>query len=209
MDDDVIEISEWKTPATDYPEKEFGTAKIVHGFYNYGYFHNYGVNGYIFFEVTKQIPITSLEIKDDKGIWQTWMVDDPPHFWSMQNYAKNSSGRVLVAGLGLGLVTGELLNSVDVDSITVVEKNKDVIGLISPLLPKAIDVQFRILNEDFYDFINETNEEFDRLIIDLWVSGSAEETKRILGEEVRPLAYYLKKIFPDASAVFHGFGLSW
>lgn len=209
MSDNVIEIEEWKTPATDYPEKEFGSAKIVHGFYNWGHYHNYGVNGYTFFEVKKQIPVTSLEIEDDKGIWQTWMVDDPPHWWSMKNYAENSSGRVLVAGLGLGLVTGELLNNVDVDSVTVVEHNKDVIGLISPLLPEAIDVQFEIVNQDFYKFINETDEKFDRLIIDLWVTGSAEETLRVLTDEVRPLAYYLMKLFPDASAVFHGFGLAW
>lgn len=36
------------------------------------------------------------------------MVDDPPHFWSMQDYTRKSIGNVLVAGLGLGLVTHEL-----------------------------------------------------------------------------------------------------
>lgn len=209
MDKEVIELREWKTPATDYPEKEFGSARIVHGFYNWGHFHNYGVNGYTFFEVKKQIPVTSLEIKDDKGIWQTWMVDDCPHWWSMQNYAANSLGRVLVAGLGLGLVTGELLNNVDVDSVTVIELNKDVIGLISPLLPEAKNVEFEIINKDFYKFINETDEYFDRIIIDLWATGSAEETLRVLNEEVIPFSHYIKKLFPGASAVFHGFGIAW
>lgn len=145
-DSEVIKISEWKTPATDYPEKQVNSAKIVHGFYNYGYFHNYGVRGYKYFEVTKQIPVTSLEIKDEKSkIWYTWMVDDPPHFWSMQDYARNSIGRVLVAGLGLGLVVYELLDNVtninnsnmlskmlsDVDSITVVERNEDVFAAVA------------------------------------------------------------------------------
>lgn len=209
MEEETIDIREWKTPATDYPEKEFGSAKIVHGFYNWGHFHNYGVNGYTFFRVVKQIPVTTLEIKDDKGIWQTWMVDDPPHWWSMQDYARNSSGRVLVAGLGLGLVTGELLKNVDVNSVTVVEINKDVIGLISPLLPEAIDVRFDVVNKDFCRFINETDEQFDRIIIDLWTTGSARETRKVLNEEVIPFSHYIKKLFPDASAVFHGFGLAW
>ena len=174
-DNEVIKINKWKTPATDYPERQVNSAKIVHGFYNYGYFHNYGVRGYKYFEVTKQIPVTSLEIKDDKSkIWWTWMVDDPPHFWSMQDYARNSIGRVLVAGLGLGLVTHELLNNVDVDSITIVEKNKDVIDLISPLLPKAEDVKFQIINKDFYDFVHDSEEDFDRKILNLWTSGSFE-----------------------------------
>lgn len=76
-------------------------------------------------------------------------------------------------------------------------------------MPEAIDVKFEIKNEDFYTFINETNESFDRIIIDLWVTGSAEETLKILKEKVRPLSYYIMKLFPDASVVFHGFGLSW
>lgn len=206
-DNDVIKISEWKTPATDYPERQIGSARVVHGFYNYGYFHNYGVRGYKYFEVTKQIPVTSLEIREDKDkrVWWTWMVDDPPHFWSMQDYARNSIGKVLVAGLGLGLVTHELLDNVDVDSITVVERNKDVITLISPLLPKAEGVKFQVINKDFYDFIHESEEDFDRIIVDLWTSGSLEETKKILDEEVLPFSYYLKIKYPDASIVFHGF----
>jgi Spermine/spermidine synthase domain len=207
--DDIIEIAEWKTPATDYPEKEFGRARISRGKYTTGFYHNYGLRGYEFFWVDKPIDITSLEIKGDSGEWKTWMVDDPPHFWSMQNYAKNSYGKVLVAGLGLGLVTGELLNNTDVNSVTVIELNKDVIGLISPLLPEAVDVHFEIKNEDFYKFINETHEKFDRIIIDLWVTGSAEETLRVLNEDVKPLSFYIMKLFPDASVVFHGFGLSW
>lgn len=209
--DETIEISEWRTPATDYPEKELGSVRIIHGFYNYGYFHNYGVRGYKFFHVTKQIPVTSLEIKEieDSEIWETWMVDDPPHLWSMQDYARNSAGRVLVAGLGLGLVVHELLNNIDVDYITVVEKSKDVIDLISPLLPKAENVKFEIINDDFYVFINETNKRFDRIIIDLWTTGSREETIKVLNEEVEPLTYYIDKLFPDASVVFHGFGIGW
>ncbi len=209
MTNDVIEIIEWKTPAADYPEKEFGSARIKREKYKRGYYNSYQVRGYKYFEVKEPIPITCLEIKDDNGIWKTWMVDDPPHFWAMQDYAANSTGRVLVAGLGLGLVTRELLNNVDVDSLTIVEYNSDVIGLISPLLPEPIDVKFKIINGDFYDFINETGKKFDRIIIDLWVTGSVEETLKVLTEEVRPLSYYIMKIFPDASVVFHGFGLSW
>lgn len=215
-DNEIIKISKWKTPATDYPEKQVNSAKIVHGFYNYGLFHNYGVRGYKFFEVTKQIPVTSLEIREDKDkrVWWTWMVDDPPHWWSMQDYARNSIGRVLVAGLGLGLITHELLENVtnskvlsDVDSITVIERNKDVIDLISPLLSKAEDVKFQIINKDFYDFIHESEEGFDRIIVDLWTSGSLEETKKILHEDVLPLSNYLKIKYPDASIVFHGFNI--
>ena len=209
MNNGLIKISKWRTPATDYPEKQINSARIVHGFYNRGLFYNYGVRGYKFFETTRRIPVTSLEIKNDNGEWKTWMVDDVPHWWSMQDYARNSIGRVLVAGLGLGLVVHELLNNVDIDSVTVVEKNKDVIDLISPLLPKVKGVKFQIINADFYDFIHESKEDFDRIIVDLWTSGSIEETRKIFREEVEPFAAYLKIKYPDSSIVFHGFGLGW
>ena len=207
----VIDINEWKTPATDYPEKEVGSARIKRIKYKKGCYHNYKVREYEYFVVKKPIPITTLEIADDNdsGKWKTWMVDDPPHLWSMQDYATNSVGRVLIAGLGLGLVTHELLKNVDVDSITIIEHNKDVIDLISSLLPECDGTALEIINEDFYKFINETNEKFDRIIIDLWVTGSAEETLKVLNEEVIPFAHYIKKLFPDASIVFHGFGIGW
>lgn len=212
----VIEIDKWETPVTHYPEIEFGSARIRRGKYEKGLYHNYGVMGYEYFLIDKPIDITSLEIMGEDGIWNTWMVDDIPHFWSMQLYATNSYGKVLVAGLGLGMIVGELLKNVDVDSITVVEINKDVIDLISPLLSLiecdsecGYDNRLKIINEDFYKFINETNEKFDRIIIDLWVSGSEEETEKLLNEKIVPLSYYIRKLFPDASVVFHGFGISW
>lgn len=222
MDSVSININEWKTPATEYPEKEFGSVRIRREFYNWGYFNNYGVRGYKLFNAIKQIPVTSLEIKYDskdrdrksgdnriKYGWETWMVDDPPHYWSMQDYAAGSMGRVLVAGLGLGLVLWGLSDNVDVDSVTVVETNKDVINLVGPLLPKMEDIKFRIINKDFYEFINETSEQFDRIIIDLWTTSCIEETRKVYREEVVPLSFYIKKLFPDASVVFHGFGLEW
>ena len=81
--------------------------------------------------------------------------------------------------------------------------------MISPLLPKPENVTFEIINKDFYVFIDETKKQFDRIIIDLWTSGSKEETIKILNEEVEPLSYYIEKLFPDASVVFHGFGIEW
>lgn len=206
-DSTIIDISEWETPATNYPITNVGTARIIRSKYQKGLYHNYGVNRFDYFQVTKPISVTALQIKNEK--WEDWMVDDPPHWWSMQNYARNSTGRVLVAGLGLGLVTHQLLDSVDIDSITVIEINEDVINLISPLLPKAENVKLEIISDDFYKFINETKDPFDRIIIDLWTTGSGEETLKILNEEVRPLTYYIEKLFPDSSVVFHGFGIEW
>lgn len=211
--DAATDINFWKTPATEYPKIELGSARIVREDYKRGYYRNYGVRGINVFKVTKPIPVTSLEIKDREGKWHTWMVDDPPHLWSMYDYGKNSRGRVLIAGLGLGLIIWGLENNVDVNSITVVEMNKDVIDLITPMLPiekiTGAGVDFRIINQDFYDFLKETKEDFDRIIVDLWTTGSKEETEKILEEEVLPLVRVLLERFPAASVVFHGFGIAW
>lgn len=211
--DAATDINFWTTPATRYPKIELGSARIIREDYDKGYYQNYGVRGIKLFKVTKPIPVTSLEIKDKEGKWKTWMVDDVPHWWSMLDYGKNSKGRVLVAGLGLGLIIWELENNINVNSITVVEINKDVIDLITPMLPiekiKTSGVDFRIINQDFYDFLSETKEYFDRIIVDLWTTGSKEETQKVLEEEVLPLVRVLIERFPKASVVFHGFGIAW
>jgi len=75
MTDEIILIKEWKTPATDYPEIEFGSARIRREKYTKGYYHNYGLRGYEYFEVKKPIDITCLEIKDEQGYGK--------HGWSM------------------------------------------------------------------------------------------------------------------------------
>lgn len=204
----VVEFIKWETPASKYPEKEFGTARIVHDVYREGYYRNYKVRGYDYFQVIKPITITMLQTKENEK-WDDWFVDDPPHWWSMEDYALRSMGKVLVAGLGLGLVIYPLLDNVDVESITVVEINKDVIDLIVPLLPITPESNIKIIHDNFYDFINKTKEKYDRIIVDIWRTESLEETRRLLKEEVEPLAVYLMKLFPDASVVFHGFGLEW
>lgn len=209
----LIDVNEWETPASLYPNSKVGNAKITHSKYNNGFYDNYNVNGYAYFRVTSPITITELQLrKSETSIWETWMVDDPPHWWSMQNYAKHSYGNVLVAGLGLGLVTSELIKNTDVNLITVVEINKDVIDLISPFILHSND-NVTIIEEDFYKFIsfgdseNYNYENFDRIIVDLWTTSSSEETQKVYHEEVIPLYYYLKILFPDASIAIHGFGI--
>lgn len=209
----LIDISEWKTPASLYPNYKVGNAKITHSKYNNGFYNNYNVNGYEYFRVINPITITELQLRKSKtSIWKTWMVDDPPHWWSMQNYAKHSYGNVLVAGLGLGLVTSELMKNIDVNSITVIEINRDVIDLISPLILRNND-NVTVIEEDFYEFISFGNpedynhENFDRIIVDLWVTSSLEETQKVYREEVISLYHYLKILFPESSIVIHGFGI--
>jgi hypothetical protein len=63
-----------------------------------------------------------------------WMSTHHPERLSNLPVLQNAKGHVLIAGLGMGLIIYPLLMDRDVKSITVVEKNKDVIKLVEPYI---------------------------------------------------------------------------
>lgn len=159
----VLPVKENETPATKYPLRKVGSAELVRSKYKKGFYFMEGVDGYDFFYVEKPIEVTSLKIDGE-----TWMVDDPLHNIGMKRLAENSEGKVLVGGLGLGLVIHELVKNPKVKQIDVVERNKDVIDLISPNLPND---KVKIYNADVFDF---KDKDYDTIILDLWVRGEGE-----------------------------------
>jgi len=191
---DVLEVSEFKTPATEYPEKKVGKAEIERKNYRKGIYFMDGVKGYDFFFVKKPIPVTSLKISGKQ-----WMVDDPLHYEGMKLLAINSKGNVLVGGLGLGLVIHELAKNPDVKRIDVAEINPDVIELIKPLIP---DKKVRIMNKNVFseDFLKE---DYDTVILDLWMKAKEEESKKI-GLEMLGAYSFFKHNFPKANVFIWG-----
>ena len=101
----MLTLTTWKTPATAYPEARVGKAEIKTLRYR-GIYHAYGLQGHRFFRAVN-LPIRSLAIEGE-----TWMVDDPPHWWAMEDHARFYQGHVLVAGLGLGLIVHTLHDSI-------------------------------------------------------------------------------------------------
>lgn len=198
----LLELANWHTPATDYPELNEGNFRIHHGRYNRGTYEMHGIDGYVFFEVIKPIPITYLQEKRG-GKWNSWMLDDPPHWRAMEIYAEHSKGKVLVAGLGLGLYLQALKGNRNVESITVVERSSEVVRLVEPHLPNL--PEFVIILEDFYEFINTDLTFWDTIIVDLWVAHGAEEKLDIYLHKVIPMAVELRMKNPRASITFHGF----
>lgn len=76
----------------------------------------------------------------------------------------NATGNVLVGGLGLGYFVRMIEGKDDVNSITVVEKNADVIELITKQIKFSDKV--KIVNEDIF----EHKGEYDFAYIDIWGS---------------------------------------
>ena len=199
---DALRLDSWHTPATDYPKLQVGNYRIHRKDYPRGYYKMNGIDDYVLFKVVKPIPVTTLQQRRGRK-WYGWMVDDPPHWRSMQIYARGSKGRVLTTGLGLGLVIYDLIKNDDVTEIVVVEISPEVVQLISPHLPKSD--KLKIVVDDFYHFIDIDNTQWDTIITDLWVSHNSREKLDLYYHEVVPTMVDLKIKYPEASLTAHGF----
>lgn len=180
--------SSWSTPATSFPLRSRGRARIVRTFYTRGLYHMEGIGGYDYYYVEDVIPITTLKVGGTE-----WMVDDPPHWLGMQLIARRCAGRVLCAGLGLGLILFALRGNQGVTSVDMLEKEEDVIKLMKPLIPRC-----RILEGDFWRF--EDFRAYDTIFVDIW---SGYETGEKVAEMRRALRM-IKLNAPRASVFIWG-----
>jgi hypothetical protein len=139
----LAHIESWRSPASAYPRARCGVARIKTAWYAPGVYDAYGQNGVGYYHAGRRLYITTLEIDGE-----CWMVDDPPHWWAMQDHASRYEGHVLCAGLGLGLIVHALDANEAVEQITVVERERDVIELVGPLLPGG---KLELVHGDFWD----------------------------------------------------------
>ena len=191
----TIRLNDWETPATSYPRGSFGKAALKDWLWKGGdFYHAYGSSPpgdgeqYDIIKVIKRLKITTLEIDG-----QTWMVDDPPHWWTIQRHAKDYEGHVLVAGLGLGLIVHALSQNPKVTGITVVELEPDVISLVGPHVPAC-----NIVRADWYEY--EPDFKVGGVFYDLFVGDGRALVPMAIGEMVR-----LRSRFPGVLHRILGF----
>jgi SAM-dependent methyltransferase len=72
-----------------------------------------------------------------------------------------AGGDALVAGLGLGMILQPLLDRCN--SVTVIEKSKDVIALVGPAFPRC-----RIIEGDIFEWQPENGTTYDFIYFDIW-----------------------------------------
>lgn len=102
-----------------------------------------------------------IRLTDPDG--ETVMSSTPAECWDHQE-ALLASGKVLIAGLGIGLVLGTLLANPAVTEIVVVEKNKEVIDLVWHHYEANEKVS--LVHQDIFDF--EIDSSFDYCWFDIW-----------------------------------------
>ena len=81
-------------------------------------------------------------------------------------FVKNANGRVLIAGLGVGLILHNIKEKFDLGEITeviVIEKSQDVIDLVNPLFPWV-----KCICADIMEYQPEKGEKWDTIYFDIW-----------------------------------------
>lgn len=91
------------------------------------------------------------------------MSNTPDEIRDFMPFVHRAEGRILVNGLGLGVVLTALLAKTEVTAVIVVEQSADVISLIAPYFN---DSRLTIINADSYQYIPEGR--FDYVWHDIW-----------------------------------------
>lgn len=107
----------------------------------------------------------------DKYCDSIMMSDTPMERSTNKDFISNANGDVLIFGLGLGLIILPLLNAEDVKSITVIEIDKNLIKIVSPVLSQHDKKgKLNIVHRDCFEFYKDIpkNKKYDCIYGDIW-----------------------------------------
>lgn len=199
---EIMPILDWHTPASKIVPTREGRFAIFKRQIEAGkrldMSEVFGYDSAFFLEKT---PITVLyegdkdPVTDPKGVW---MSDSPmEHYGMTQLAARARPGKVLVGGLGLGILSNLLADRDDITEVVVVEKSPEVIKLVKPYLHPKV----KLIEGDFLREVQELDlkgEEFQTVIADIFKTG----TERELFEDTRST---MEDSYPEARHLFWGF----
>ena len=177
----TLPIAEWKTMVSRIPVQSRGNMHIVKRVIPQGTILPLNDTGYEGIIFSRDTEVTLLREGNPEGIDQAsvWMSDTPMEYYSMWELVARVNGpRVLVAGLGLGLLVHILALRRDITHITVVELNEDVIKMVKPYLPKYDGLKIDVFCRDFFQYAHEYSQgdfdyiEYDDVIVDIWKDAS-------------------------------------
>lgn len=100
-----------------------------------------------------------------------WMSITPNEIVTMKDSLQKASGKVLTLGLGLGYYAYMAHLKEDVESVTVVEREADVIRLFEEALLPQFDYpeKIHILRADAFDYLKRISDgDFDYCFADIW-----------------------------------------
>ena len=100
-----------------------------------------------------------------------WMSLNPNEIETMKPFIEKGNGHVLVLGLGMGYVPFMLANKNNVKSVTIIEKDQEIINLFNKLIyPHFLNKEkIKIIKDDAINYVSK-NQKFDYIFADLWHS---------------------------------------
>jgi hypothetical protein len=151
-----IVLDEYITPASVIPQQRWKNIKIeLRRYTTYRYYLD-SIDTYI--TITKPYFVRRLS-------WDnTWITDDDIENWyGILYWNANAHGKVLIGGLGLGMIQNRLKNNNRVTSITTVEINPEIIQFLRQYYEIG-----EVIQGDFYEYLKNTNVVYDTIIGSIW-----------------------------------------
>lgn len=109
----------------------------------------------------------------DRNIGRSIMAITPYEINTMDKAVRMASGKVLLLGCGMGYFAYMASRKSDVESVTVIEKNQDIIDIMEQeILPQfEYKDKVKIVKADAYEFIKGLEDgEYDYCFVDIWNS---------------------------------------
>lgn len=119
------------------------------------------------------------------------MSDTPMEKRTNREFVENAHGNVLIGGLGIGLILLAIQDKEDVNQITVVEKNKEVIELVGNQLP--LNSKVHIVNDDVFEY--KPLFKYNTIYMDIWNYINED----VYNEQMKPLiSRYRRYLVPKS-----------
>ncbi len=108
-----------------------------------------------------------IQLLDESDRWNGCVMSDTPmEKRTNKKFVQDAHGDVFIAGLGIGLIVLPIQEKEEVKSITILEKNAEVIELVGKQLP--LNDKVRIVHGDVFEHEFPKGTKFDCLYFDIW-----------------------------------------
>jgi hypothetical protein len=98
--------------------------------------------------------------------WDVMMSDTKMEMVTNGEFMRRANGKVLIAGLGLGIIVHIIQDLKAIDEIIIIEKSKDIIDMVSKEM--KFNKKVKIINEDIFKWKPAAGEKFDTMWFDIW-----------------------------------------
>ena len=105
-------------------------------------------------------------------------------------FCSKAHGDVLIGGLGIGLIVLAIQDKPEVNSITILECNQDVVDLVATQLP--LNNKVKIIQTDVFTWKPDKGIRYDTIYMDIWPLISKEIYQKEMRVLKKKFARYLK-----------------